>query len=1071
MKNLYIFLLSLIGISVFGQKTVPVTGTSIIPNGFFDKVFDKNGNQYKLADLKAGADYTKNGVTSKSTLICSSGMFDLYFETGSGMESTTDATQNARRTVVCQVFNDLTNFINSPLKNAGNTTRVKIWVRNIAQTGAPSNALGSASSLYNIPYITSPAFGGIADSEIWKTIQSGVDSYTNVTYPIYTNSSGAYHGIMAFNFSAAFNWNTNMSVNASNTQLDLYSVVLHEVTHSLGFGTLMNSSGNSVFSSSYNYYSRYDRYLKNNANTQFLITNTGSCSSMYNFIFNPSLTTALLQPSTTCVTQNTTCASAIKFVGTSTVPVYTPNCFEAGSSLSHFEDQCIGSPNGNNTNAYFTMTDANGIGVTKRFLKIEEKNALQDIGYSLNTTYGNNTNVFTSFINYGGIVNSGINIVGINDGISTNGAFSNYTFVGTATTTNPIVISGLLSNDFNAVSFECLQDMTATSVAPTNLSATSGNLSATINFTSSLIGLHLLRYVPVNASGQKGNITYVYVLVNERTNCATTPACNLIFNGNFEQNSGIPDSQGQIYKACGWSAPNDVSPDYFHRNYPNTPQANLFGSHSVPCNRVGFEEDRIPSNNAYIGAGFTTSMIFENIKTKLVSPLQTNTSYTLSFDVSLAEGSSARRIKMQAYLSTISYQIVGNGSIPINNPAVLFTNPTFSNLSNGWERITFIIPARAIAGEQYLYLGLLNDNLGSATTINTVSGCNYNDYNTGAFNSYYYFDNVSILPLNGASFVLPKEICTNSSISNLSVFLTGTPAGGVFTSSGNGIVNNNGIYSFNPSTAGIGTHAITYTFTNSSGCIIPITSNINVVTAGIVPTFNAISPICPNTSAPVLPLTSSNGITGFWSPATVSNTATGSYTFTPNALQCATTTSLTVTVLPANNPSCVTNPCLPNITLTTPETNSSIVYKKVNWIETNSNYTTLANQNVTMKAGDYVVLKAGTHIKSTYFGRIETCTSTSKVGNSLKINEAIVNSNEEVLVFPNPATDRVTISSFNTNLKSIFISTIDGKTFYIKNNIDSNTLEIDSSGYQNGVYIINIETKDGNIVRKKLIKN
>jgi hypothetical protein len=60
--------------------------------------------------------------------------------------------------------------------------------------------------------------------------------------------------------------------------------------------------------------------------------------------------------------------------------------------------------------------------------------------------------------------------------------------------------------------------------------------------------------------------------------------------------------------------------------------------------------------------------------------------------------------------------------------------------------------------------------------------------------------------------------------------------------------------------------------------------------------FDAIALICSETTAPVLPTTSTNNITGAWSPATVSNTTSATYTFTPNPGQCATTTSLTVTV-------------------------------------------------------------------------------------------------------------------------------------------------------------------------------
>src|SRR5690606_26337537 len=70
----------------------------------------------------------------------------------------------------------------------------------------------------------------------------------------------------------------------------------------------------------------------------------------------------------------------------------------------------------------------------------------------------------------------------------------------------------------------------------------------------------------------------------------------------------------------------------------------------------------------------------------------------------------------------------------------------------------------------------------------------------------------------------------------------------------------------------------------------------------ILPTFDAIPDICENDTAPVLPTTSTNGFTGTWSPASVSNTATGTYTFTPDPGQCASPASLTVTVNPSTLP-------------------------------------------------------------------------------------------------------------------------------------------------------------------------
>jgi len=78
-----------------------------------------------------------------------------------------------------------------------------------------------------------------------------------------------------------------------------------------------------------------------------------------------------------------------------------------------------------------------------------------------------------------------------------------------------------------------------------------------------------------------------------------------------------------------------------------------------------------------------------------------------------------------------------------------------------------------------------------------------------------------------------------------------------------------------------------------------LTINVNT----IIPTFTAIAPICANTTEPLLPSTSTNGISGTWNPANVSNTATGTYIFTPNAGQCATTASLIITVNPIITPS------------------------------------------------------------------------------------------------------------------------------------------------------------------------
>ena len=89
-----------------------------------------------------------------------------------------------------------------------------------------------------------------------------------------------------------------------------------------------------------------------------------------------------------------------------------------------------------------------------------------------------------------------------------------------------------------------------------------------------------------------------------------------------------------------------------------------------------------------------------------------------------------------------------------------------------------------------------------------------------------------------------------------------------------------------------------YTFTPNAGqCAVPTSMDITV-NNNVAPLFTTPAPICTGTPAPVLPTLSNNtpAITGTWNPAVVSNTTSGTYTFTPDAGQCASTATVQVTV-------------------------------------------------------------------------------------------------------------------------------------------------------------------------------
>ncbi len=92
-----------------------------------------------------------------------------------------------------------------------------------------------------------------------------------------------------------------------------------------------------------------------------------------------------------------------------------------------------------------------------------------------------------------------------------------------------------------------------------------------------------------------------------------------------------------------------------------------------------------------------------------------------------------------------------------------------------------------------------------------------------------------------------------------------------------------------------------YTFTPNAGqCSLGTTFSI-AVTPRTIPTFNAINSVCIGGNLNLLPTTSLNGITGTWSPA-LDNSQTTTYTFQPDANQCATTANLTIAITPATLP-------------------------------------------------------------------------------------------------------------------------------------------------------------------------
>ncbi len=103
-----------------------------------------------------------------------------------------------------------------------------------------------------------------------------------------------------------------------------------------------------------------------------------------------------------------------------------------------------------------------------------------------------------------------------------------------------------------------------------------------------------------------------------------------------------------------------------------------------------------------------------------------------------------------------------------------------------------------------------------------------------------------------------------------------------------------------------GNYFYTYSVTDDFGCTYDTSVQVSV-SAETTPTFAQLGPYCVDADPGALPTTSYNGITGTWSPSSISTASAGTtvYTFTPTAGQCAYNGTMSVEIIDCN----VSAPC------------------------------------------------------------------------------------------------------------------------------------------------------------------
>ncbi|MBN4077684.1 T9SS type A sorting domain-containing protein [bacterium AH-315-C20] len=206
---------------------------------------------------------------------------------------------------------------------------------------------------------------------------------------------------------------------------------------------------------------------------------------------------------------------------------------------------------------------------------------------------------------------------------------------------------------------------------------------------------------------------------------------NLIPNPSFEDSVMCPSGQDQIYNCQDWYSPTFGSSDYFDECGT--------GAGGVPQNGFGWQYAR--TGEGYAGghaSTFTGTNVREYIQAQLISPLETNSHYEVSFWVSLADSSQRACDNIGAYLSSTAISSSDVINLPYTPQVVSEEGAPITNQLD-WVRIVDTIVASG--GENYITIGIFTDD--ASTNWVFVSG-GWED------EPHYYYDDVSVIKVGTA---------------------------------------------------------------------------------------------------------------------------------------------------------------------------------------------------------------------------------------------------------------------------------------------------------------------------------
>lgn len=335
----------------------------------------------------------------------------------------------------------------------------------------------------------------------------------------------------------------------------------------------------------------------------------------------------------------------------------------------------------------------------------------------------------------------------------------------------------------------------------------------------------------------------------------------------FENQSISPTTTNTTYPLTGWS-PGGLWGPISMANGGDSFQVYNSSNFSIPVHGVSWVNNTT-NNIIYFAANATNAVYyFANI-------IDNNPSNQANWLIGTCSAPDNQTPGLPNNSANAAYiqSLTNNCAGPLNASLISSTDE-FDCQCNGSATISAI---GSIPGYNYQWFDASNNLIGqnTATATNLCQG-NYSCVVTSSVNctdTVYVTINSSspsIIPLfNQISPICSGETISLPSTSVNNIIGTWSPA-----------INN--------------TSTTTYTFTPTAGQCATTTTMTVIVNSPITPIFSQASPICSGGTF-TLPPTSTNGITGTWSPA-INNSATTTYTFTPDANQCATSTTMTVVV-------------------------------------------------------------------------------------------------------------------------------------------------------------------------------